>query len=334
MRNFFMIFSISFLICTFLAGCSENDDSIPELLDDNWEKKTITKIVENGYADGMFVDYSEANKISYTMDDLWRTLEIYNSIGYNYQQDLLLEKIINLELNGLKEELQFSYLCFKYLDNGCSIEIEINPTIEEILNSEYDTMETLDLVYFIVSYYYDNINNNSKINIMKWIESNATVIKKDIGLIYTVLSIQDKMGVEIIEFENRELYKHLLKNTIEEPDSDLIELYYLYFINYYLQNEIDENYVFTGVLKYFDQDSGFSLSKHYYLDANLGTFIAINILNEIGKIGSLKKDIMTIAEKLETNYGLFINKENIPTGTIEETIMGYYVLQILGEVKK
>ncbi len=96
-------------------------------------------------------------------------------------------------------------------------------------------------------------------------------------------------------------------------------------------NEIDTGSVINYIESYLTND-GFSMDVNQYAYGNLGTFLAVVILDLIDRKNYFADVLYEILNRHENNYGYLVDMSNIPSGTITETIMADQVLTSLKEL--
>lgn len=319
---------------------NEIQNDIMIKVDEKWRSKTINKVM-SGYnmESEFFIDYNDKS-VKLSIDEIWRSIEMYNLIGYSFDEQLLLKSFSNITPGNIREKLEYDYICTLLGEKECKVFYsDYNVLVEELfnisINNDNDEVyEILDAFYILITNFSNKLNESSKSRIVSWISENKETFQDDIGLLYSILEIEYNLNEEFITIKNKDKYKQLLTDALNREGSDLAEIYYLYFINVYLQNSHDKESIAIKTAEYYNKEYGFSLSTNEYVDGNLGSYLGVKILSSLGKINLLQADMLELFKNNEDTYGGFVNKENILTGSVEETIMANYTLEKLNKKQK
>ncbi|MEK5394047.1 hypothetical protein NSQ59_27485 [Margalitia sp. FSL K6-0131] len=336
------------LICIFLlliqVGCNKktNTEKSINIYNQDWTVNTIKKVQSTYNAKNkLYYDYSllNQNNALATLDDIWRYQEIANIINFKINPSFIIKFLNNYKPTDTEEKIKYTYLYKKYLHNQNKVyELNYNDLIQSITKQKSTKQETifqkLNQLYFIIKFHYEEIDKQSILSLVKWLKNNKSILIKDNGSLLSILEIEHYTNQKIIQIKNTKTYLTQLNNDLKNNNNDLLNIYYLYFINYYLQNNIDKNLLLNHILNFYDKNFGFSMNMDKYSDGNLGTYLGLKILKNLNQITLVQKNMSILNSQMEKQYGIFINLQNVPTGTIQETILADNILNILENNKK
>ena len=330
MKSYLKVFFILLLIPGLIACNNKvNQDYFLIKTNKEWIKETVKK-VESGYIDSneLYIDYSDI-EVELSIDELWRSIEVYNISGFNYDEKILKNALIKIKPTNDREKIEYDYIC--NVLKGCDKQYydDYNKLVNDLFNknNKMEPFEKLDTIYLITTHFFSELTETSKNEIISWLKEHDEEFKQDIGLLYTILEIEDILKVDIFDLsKDRLFYKDLLAKSLNRDNIDLIEFYYLFYINLYLDNSINEDEMRNKLMGFYDTDNGFSLSTNEFIDGNLGSYLGIKIMVKLNKLDIIQNDLLKVLARYEKDYGGLINIENTPSGSMEETIMANYVL--------
>ncbi len=310
------------IILVFFTGCinqSKNQESKSSIKDE-WNRKTVDLINKGKISNNVYFDYSSLLTQDTSLDDTWRYLESLKvlNIGLNKKT---IDYLNNVEVENLQEKIKVNYL-LSFFSVKERYEVNISSYLMGVINDNNMNSENkIEEIYYLAYFTNLDVQQKDKEALNKFLtETLQKNVPKDNNLIYEILFISHKIKIDYSKYFNKKIYKENFLDLVENKSNNIIDIYYLYFINKYLETKLVFKYDYL-IKKFQTQDKGFSKSNKIIGDS-ITTFIILKILESESKTdlidkGSLNK---TINNNLNSNggynIGLNINPDNINTTSL------------------
>lgn len=328
MKIFLKIFiaSISFII--FITGCSTHVTTTPS----TWEQNTI-ELIKKGEIEGGYFDYNLLLNRKTSLDTTWRYIEIKKILNISIADPKLMESLHNYETDDLYYQLVINNLLTE-TGNSKKYPINENTLILQILNDRKINFEQkINIIYNIFYYSQADIPTVLKSRIENLLNNHKKdIISLGYGYIFLDQFIRNTIDISSnMTEEEKTKYITDLKEESSRSNPDLIQIYYLYFINQFVGNKID-NKLIKKTLSLFDSpEGGYGTKVRTNHGNNIGTYIAIKLLKEMNAIDKEQTvRIINFVEKMKSNDGMYFS-DQVLKPDIVATLLAERNLMLLGQ---
>lgn len=330
MKIYSKLFMVSLSCVIFISGCIT---SINTTTPSTWEQNTIELINKGKIGEG-YLDYNLLLNRKTSLDTTWRYIEIKRMLNKSIFDPKLVNSLNNYETDDVYYQLVINKLLTE-TGNSKKYPIDANTLLLQILNDRKMNFEQkINNIYNII--YYDTQENISS-TLKGRIESLLSTHKKDIlssGYGYIFLDQFIRNILDISSNMTEEEKKNCISDLKEESsrsNPDLIQIYYLYYINHFIENKIDEKQI-KKILSVFESPEGsYGTKIKPYQGNSFGTYIAIKLLKELNAIDKKQTDkIINFVEKMKSNNGMYFIDQVLEPNVVA-TLLAERNLMLLGQ---
>lgn len=329
MKRYLRLFMVPLSCFIFISGCSTQDVNSPL----TWEQKTI-QVIRTGQVEDGYFDYNLLLNRKTSLDATWRYVEIKQLLNKSISDPRLVQSLHNYETSDLYYQLMINDLLTQMGDKN-KYSLNANKILLQTLDDQQMTLEQqINRIYNIL--YFSNqgsIPYVSKIKIEKWLNQHKKeVLSSGVGYVFLDQFIRKTLDLpKDLNEEEKEKYVQELREACLRSDPDLIQIYYLFYINQFIGNPIDKKQIMK-TLSLFESSVGSYGTKVSPKQGNsLGTHLVMKLLNDMNAIEKdrIGKILRFIEEKKSDNGMYFIDQIQKPDPVA--TLLAKRDLMLLGQ---
>lgn len=331
MKKYFKLFIVSLSCIIFISGCST--PTSVTITPSTWKQNTI-ELIEKGKVEKEYIDYNILLNRQTSLDTTWRYIEIKKILNKQISDPKLLDSLHKYETDDLYYQLVTNNILTE-TGNSKKYPIDVNTLLPQILNDRKMNFEQkINTIYNLI--YYDsqaNIPTVLKNKIENWLNAH----KKDILSLGYGYIFLDRFIRNVLDLSNNisegEKKKYItdLKEVSLRSNPDLIQIYYLYYINHFIGNKINEKQIKKTLSLFKSSEGGYGTKIGSSHGNSIGTYISIKLLKEMNEIDNEQTDrIINFVEKMKSNNGMYFVDQTLKPDIVA-TLLAKRNLMLLGQ---
>ena len=298
-----------------------------------WVENTI-ELVKLGEVDkGRYVNYNAIINQETSLDETWKAVTILERLNLDYNKLKIINYVKQYKPENEIDKLKINSI-LKMTKQPLLFQNNYDEQIKKLIKrDDLSSEEKIDEVFLYHLYIGKESLQLSEptVNLLKLFLTSVN-FSKDInpGYYYDLVYLNNEYGLDKDSI-NKDYWQDELNRELKKKEINLVNLYYIYNINFLLENPINSELLNKiGQLK--TKNGSYNISTQQKEGTILSTYLVVDILEKSGKTNLIEKDKLTnfILGQQEVKTGGFIVrkivKPDLTSGILAETslnLLGY-----------